>query len=263
MLVTFRIPVQLIKSQCIQSLRCCTSSSTANATLNYVRKSYRKPRETSELLQRKNCKPSLKRPQKYKYFLIVDFEATCEEGFDNTDPVTQEIIEFPALKLNTETLKVEAIFREFVRPRLSPILSPFCSCLTGISQDTIDESSSFPEVLSRFNAWYADEIGSEKCLTITHGNWDLQCMLPIQCKRENMPVPDCFQQWNDLKLSYRNLGYNYTKRLYDIVGGLDLRFVGSAHNGIDDCRNISNAVCEILNRGLVIELSSKLKPDTF
>ena len=46
----------------------------------------------------------------------------------------QEIIEFPCLALNTRTLTVDAEFHTFVRPVERPLLTDFCSELTGITQ---------------------------------------------------------------------------------------------------------------------------------
>ena len=46
----------------------------------------------------------------------------------------QELIQFPVLKMNAETLEIESEFSEFVKPRTSPILSDKCKKLTGITQ---------------------------------------------------------------------------------------------------------------------------------
>lgn len=66
-----------------------------------------------------------------QYLLVLDFEATCEEGA----PVgPQEIIEFPTLLYNLDKNEVEARFHEYVRPIKVPTLTPFCTNLTGIEQ---------------------------------------------------------------------------------------------------------------------------------
>lgn len=53
----------------------------------------------------------------YDYICVIDFEATCEEG--NQPEFTHEIIEFPIVLLNTQTL-------EIVSGLVSSFL--FCSC---------------------------------------------------------------------------------------------------------------------------------------
>jgi hypothetical protein len=71
------------------------------------------------------------RPQVFEYLLILDFEATCNEG---ARPFPQEIIEFPVFVLNTRTLEVEGTFHRVVRPTVNATLSPFCTQLTGMTQ---------------------------------------------------------------------------------------------------------------------------------
>jgi hypothetical protein len=77
------------------------------------------------------------RPQTFDYLLVLDFEATCNEG---ARPYPQEIIEFPVFVLNTKTLEVEGSFHRFVRPTIHTSLSPFCTQLTGISQVCVNRS---------------------------------------------------------------------------------------------------------------------------
>lgn len=50
-------------------------------------------------------------PQPFEYFLVLDFEATCEE---DTQIKPQEIIEFPTVVVNTKTLQIESEFHHYV-----------------------------------------------------------------------------------------------------------------------------------------------------
>ncbi len=47
------------------------------------------------------------KPQNYDYFLVLDFEATCDQE-RKIHPI--EIIEFPVLKINARTFQCESIF---------------------------------------------------------------------------------------------------------------------------------------------------------
>ncbi|VEL34126.1 unnamed protein product [Protopolystoma xenopodis] len=49
-----------------------------------------------------------------------------------------EIIEFPVVKLNLETLHTDSVFHTYVLPRVNPVLTQFCTELTGIRQEMID-----------------------------------------------------------------------------------------------------------------------------
>lgn len=60
---------------------------------------------------------------------------------DNTDPSFLSpiyAVEFPAVLLNTSTGEVESEFHTYVQPQEHPILSEFCTELTGITQVYID-----------------------------------------------------------------------------------------------------------------------------
>ena len=73
------------------------------------------------------------RPQNFDYLIVLDFEATC--GSKGHQPIPQEIIEFPCALLNVRKgFEVEAIFHQYVRPVKHPLLTTFCTELTGITQ---------------------------------------------------------------------------------------------------------------------------------
>lgn len=46
-------------------------------------------------------------------------------------------------------------FRSYVKPTINPTLSEFCMKLTGISQDTVDNSPIFIDVLNQFQEFLA------------------------------------------------------------------------------------------------------------
>ena len=78
------------------------------------------------------------------HLLVLDFEATCREG---AAIQPQEVIEFPCLLVRAADMVVEdqvglatsptPQFHEYVRPVAHPTLSPFCTQLTGITQDML------------------------------------------------------------------------------------------------------------------------------
>lgn len=47
------------------------------------------------------------KPQNYDYFLVLDFETTCD---DKTKLRPSEIIEFPVLKISGKTFECESTF---------------------------------------------------------------------------------------------------------------------------------------------------------
>ena len=62
-----------------------------------------------------------------------------------------EIIEFPVVFLNLATLEVDFIFHSFVRPVETFTLTDFCTNLTGITQEQVDEVRFFFMFTPRHN----------------------------------------------------------------------------------------------------------------
>lgn len=72
--------------------------------------------------------------QEFQYFVVIDFEATCDK---EKNPHPQEIIEFPAVLVNSITGQLEDQFQVYVRPTHNQLLSNFCKDLTGIQQTQV------------------------------------------------------------------------------------------------------------------------------
>ncbi|CAK9133657.1 unnamed protein product [Ilex paraguariensis] len=69
--------------------------------------------------------------QDFQYFVVIDFEATCDK---EKNPHPQEIIEFPSVIVSSMTGQLEACFQTYVRPTCNQLLTDFCKDLTGIQQ---------------------------------------------------------------------------------------------------------------------------------
>lgn len=77
--------------------------------------------------------------QEFQYFVVIDFEATCDK---ERNPHPQEIIEFPSVLVNSATGQLEDYFQIYVRPTHNQLLSDFCKELTGIQQPQVRGVSS-------------------------------------------------------------------------------------------------------------------------
>ncbi|XP_053433404.1 ERI1 exoribonuclease 3 isoform X6 [Nycticebus coucang] len=196
-------------------------------------------------------------PQRYHYFLVLDFEATC----DKPQIHPQEIIEFPILKLNGRTMEIESTFHMYVQPVVHPQLTPFCTELTGIIQAMVDGQPSLQQVLERVDEWMAKEgllDPNVKSIFVTCGDWDLKVMLPGQCQYLGLPIADYFKQWINLKKAYSfAMGCWPKNGLLDMNKGLSLQHIGRPHSGIDDCKNIANIMKTLAYRGFIFKQTSK------
>ncbi|VDH90291.1 ERI1 exoribonuclease 2 [Mytilus galloprovincialis] len=101
--------------------------------------------------------------QTFPYLVVLDFESTCwQDGKFRT----QEIIEFPAVLLNTSTGKIESEFQFYVQPQESPNLSEFCKQLTGITQDQVDNGIPLNLCVRKFVRWL-DSLKEKKGVVFT------------------------------------------------------------------------------------------------
>ncbi|HOV26328.1 MAG TPA: 3'-5' exonuclease [Pseudobacteroides sp.] len=82
-------------------------------------------------------------------YIIFDLEATC---WDNDKSKTSEIIEIGAVKLN-EKLEVTGTFCRFIKPTINPVLSEFCTELTTIKQEDVNEAKAFNDIIKEFEEW--------------------------------------------------------------------------------------------------------------
>eukprot|EP00392_Amoebophrya_sp_AT5.2_P013643 g13772.t1 len=208
---------------------------------------------------------------KYSYFAILDFEATCE--WDHS--IEPEVIEFPTVILDAETLEVVDEFRKYVKPKNNPKLRSFCTHLTGIQQQTVDGGETFEEV---YAAWLHGFMAKyENALLITCGDWDLETMLPSQLVQSGMREEfgriqqamfdyreDAKKRLNlttfcNIKIIFANLlgdprkhkNYAFYRRkkqdgMVIMLEALGLRLDGRHHSGLDDARNIAKIVRHLL-----------------
>jgi len=198
------------------------------------------------------------RPAPYgkKYYVIVDFEATCKE----TGLISpQEIIEFPAVIVQASTNKVVAEFRRFVRPERVPLLTAFCTKLTGITQEQVDGGAPFKAVVRDFNAWLAKNgLYGDNFIFVTCGDWDFRTAYPAQCKLSGVGVDGHCRRWLNLKAAfkvfYRQVDGRPQKKsgMLDMLERLGLEHRGRLHSGIDDCRNLARIWIMMADNGLLI-----------
>lgn len=176
-------------------------------------------------------------------YIVIDLEATCWKNV--MDFTKMEIIEIGAVRLSGDTLAVVDKFSRFVRPWQNPILSSFCSDLTSIMQEDVDNAELFSTVFPQFLHW----IGGEDYHVVTWGNYDIK-QFNIDCQRHDLLLPDEFTS------SYINLKKEFSRKvncgpcgMKQALRRLKLPLLGTHHRGIDDARNIARIAQIILPAG--------------
>ncbi|XP_021935940.1 3'-5' exoribonuclease 1-like isoform X3 [Zootermopsis nevadensis] len=192
------------------------------------------------------------------YYVIVDFEATCEGV--NVPDYPHEIIEFPAVLVSTEQQQVVDHFQAYCRPLVNPTLSGFCMELTGISQEEVDAADTFPQVLKDFEAWLAKhKLGSKHKFTIvTDGPWDMGRFMYGQCKISGLAYPQFAKKWINVRKTFSNFYKCRRFSLKLMLEHLELNFEGRPHCGLDDARNIARVLLRLMSDGASIQVNEHI-----
>ncbi|CAJ1054007.1 ERI1 exoribonuclease 2 [Xyrichtys novacula] len=219
-------------------------------------------------------KKSLISNQSFSYLIVIDFESTCwkEKNYHS-----QEIIEFPAVLLNTSTGEIESEFHTYVQPQEHPTLSEFCTELTGITQAQVEAGIPLQICLPRFGRWLqnlqlekgvvfpntqqksAAESPSQKlCTFVTWSDWDLGVCLQYECKRKQLYKPDVLNSWIDLRSTYRMFYDRKPKGLNGALQDLGIQFSGREHSGLDDARNTAQLAARMMRDGCVMKITRSL-----
>lgn len=177
-------------------------------------------------------------------WVVVDLEATCwvpeeHEALAADQRNECEIIEIGAVAVDPVTWAAEREFRAHVRPRRHPTLSPFCTRLTGITQDEVDAAEPFPDVYAAFVDWAGGDLG---LVLASWGAWDDR-QLRRDATRWGLPEPG-WQGFNVKRLFARRARVQRAPRggwmgLSAAVSHLGGTFAGHAHRALDDARNVA------------------------
>ena len=202
--------------------------------------------------------------QDFDFFLVVDFEATCEK---DARIYPQEIIEFPAVLVDGATGLIASAFRRYVRPRHRPVLTQFCRDLTGIRQEDVDGGVDLGEALWLHDAWLkaatagAGNKGRVRLAVVTWGDWDCRTMLEFECRFKGIEKPSYFDRWVNLRVPFQAaLGGGARVNLQEAVRAAGLDWEGRLHCGLDDAHNTARLLAEIMRRGVKITITGSLAP---
>ena len=196
----------------------------------------------------------------FDYVLILDFEATCWDKDDTSKNkgTVQEIIEFPVLAIDVKKLEVAYKFHHYIKPTENPILSKFCTELTGIEQNTVDKGILLTEALSKLDDFMKEtNIIKSNFIIATCGDQDLKQCLREEAKYKKITLPDYLKKWINIKFCFNQYAKNDIKQgMVGMLNYLGLQLEGRHHSGIDDCHNISRIAIYLLKNN--ISLSNRI-----
>ncbi|KAL5226689.1 hypothetical protein ABZP36_014954 [Zizania latifolia] len=194
--------------------------------------------------------------QEFQYFVVIDFEATCDK---ENNPHPQEIIEFPSVLVNSATGQLEASFQTYVRPTYHQLLTDFCKELTGIQQIQVDRGVPLSEALLMHDKWLEDKgIKHTNFVVVTWSNWDCRVMLESECRLKRIRKPPYFNRWINLKVPFQKVFGSVRCNLKEAVQLAGLTWEGRAHCGLDDARNTARLLALLMHRGFKFSITNSL-----
>lgn len=195
-------------------------------------------------------------PQEFQYFVVIDFEATCDK---DKNPYPQEIIEFPSVIVSSVTGQLEACFQTYVRPTCNQLLSDFCKDLTGIQQIQVDRGVTLSEALLRHDKWLENKgIKNTNFAVVTWSNWDCRVMLESECRFKKIWKPPYFNRWINLKVPFHEVFGGVRCNLKEAVEMAGLAWQGRAHCGLDDAKNTARLLALLMHRGFKFSITNSL-----
>ncbi|KAL4204720.1 hypothetical protein AMTRI_Chr01g111270 [Amborella trichopoda] len=199
------------------------------------------------------------RNQEHDYYLVLDLEGKVE------------ILEFPVVMIDARTLEFVDCFHRFVRPvqmserRIKEYIEGKYGKL-GVDRVWFDTAITFQELLPQFELWMTQHLllkEREKWLHqaafVTCGNWDLKTKVPQQCEVSCIELPSYFREWINLKDIYLNFYNKRATGMMAMMKGLGISMMGSHHLGIDDAKNITRVLQQMLADGALLQITARRK----
>jgi len=175
---------------------------------------------------------------------VIDFECTCDEP--NT--YAHEIIEFPVVLLDAATGELGASFRVFVRPTEHPVLSTFCTKLTGVRQQDVDAAPTLAEALVLVDDWLRAQGVTRDFAFAADSPFDFRRFLHPECERKKVVLPSYYYRWIDVSKHLLRFYPNTKCPLAEKLKRVGLDFHGRAHCGLDDATNIARLAQLLLRK---------------
>lgn len=203
----------------------------------------------------------------FRYLVILDLEATCDYAPEPVvDVKTAEVTEFPWVVLDTRTGEIVHERQMFVRPTKLDAVTYYCTKLTGISQDMVQDGVSLQSAMQIFDEYISQFFGEDRSAfrIVTDGIWDLSIQLYTECARKGLMRPWYFQQYFDLKDCFcRCFPFfppSFKPSLLTLLNAVGLDVVGQHHRGLDDCKTIAQLVVLMLRLGFPFDNNIKTIP---
>ncbi len=179
------------------------------------------------------------------HYVVIDLEATTDSGKKEACAVPRtemETLEFGAVLVSADALQPLETFQSFVQPVRHPILTRFCTELTGIRQEMIEGAPPFPVAMEALRkamfegrpgvAWASWGQFDDNQLRQDHDFHGMPYEMP--------PHLNLKKRFQEVQARDRPCGMAHALRL------CELQLEGAHHRALDDAQNIAKLLPWIL-----------------
>lgn len=127
--------------------------------------------------------------------------------------------EIGAVILDVDTGSIVERFQRYIRPKMFPELSDYCTNMTGITQEMIEQAEIFEPVYVAFLTWinqnilkygllFASPTSKRAAITgpnttfCSWSNWDLNFYFQTELERAKISSLPCFKVWIDVRRKF-------------------------------------------------------------
>lgn len=175
---------------------------------------------------------------RYDKIIVIDIESTCWK--ENTSKELNEIIEIGICPIETKSGKVLEPKSIIVRPTYSTV-SEFCTSLTTLTQEDVDNGISFSDACSIL----VNKYDTKRYTWASYGFYDRD-QFEIQCERENVEYPFSYSHINVKVLFALVNSLRGQVGMAEALKMLNIPLKGTHHRGGDDAQNIAQILSRIL-----------------
>ncbi|MDI1308443.1 MAG: exonuclease domain-containing protein [Methylotenera sp.] len=172
--------------------------------------------------------------------VVIDLEATCWATPEEAALNTSEIIEIGVCVLDATTGEIRKPRGLIVKPQLS-IVSDFCTELTSITPEMVEQGMSFEDAVNILKKDY----GISKKIVAGYGNYD-QTMFKRECERRIIKLPFGPTYLNISAMATLKAKAGKRLGLSRACQNFGLPFEGQLHRGVDDAVMAAKVLWEII-----------------
>ena len=165
--------------------------------------------------------------------VVLDLEATCWNDALGNSGRTMETIEIAAIHATPDG-KALSSFQTFIRPVINPVLSDFCTSLTGITQQDVNRAPGYEAAILAFDAWCAER---DCAAWSSWGAYDKKQLFADSTYHKVLPL--FFEKVHvNLKKPWKKTTKCKRDALRAALDFHGLKFEGTPHRAMDDTLNI-------------------------